>query len=87
MVPVITRLEAAGLAVEPLWWALALAVGFGGNGSPYRGHSHCGGNHIERTSRLTHHVRHEVSIRIRRHGHFVRGGNLVFLLILGVLRR
>jgi len=34
MVPVIKSLEADGLAVEPLWWALALGVGFGGNGSP-----------------------------------------------------
>jgi Na+/H+ antiporter NhaD/arsenite permease-like protein len=34
MVPVIKSLEAEGLAVEPLWWALALGVGFGGNGTP-----------------------------------------------------
>ena len=34
MVPVIKGLEADGLAVEPLWWALALGVGFGGNGTP-----------------------------------------------------
>jgi Na+/H+ antiporter NhaD/arsenite permease-like protein len=34
MVPVIKGLEAEGLAVEPLWWALALGVGFGGNGTP-----------------------------------------------------
>ncbi|SRR6266571_7565266 len=34
MVPVIKSLEEEGLAVEPLWWALALGVGFGGNGTP-----------------------------------------------------
>lgn len=34
MVPVIKQLEGEGLSVEPLWWALALGVGFGGNGSP-----------------------------------------------------
>ncbi len=34
MVPIIKGLEAEGVAVEPLWWALGLGVGFGGNGSP-----------------------------------------------------
>jgi Na+/H+ antiporter NhaD/arsenite permease-like protein len=34
MVPVLKGLEAKGLAVEPLWWALALGVGFGGNATP-----------------------------------------------------
>ena len=34
MVPIIKALEAEGLRVEPLWWALALGVGFGGNGTP-----------------------------------------------------
>lgn len=34
MIPIIKQLEAAGLAVEPLWWALALGAGFGGNGTP-----------------------------------------------------
>ncbi len=34
MVPVIKSLESQGLPVEPLWWALAIGVGFGGNGSP-----------------------------------------------------
>ena len=34
MVPVVKGLEAKGLAVEPLWWALALGAGFGGNASP-----------------------------------------------------
>ena len=34
MVPVIKGLEANGVSVEPLWWALALGVGFGGNLTP-----------------------------------------------------
>ena len=34
MIPIIKKLEAAGVAVEPLWWALALGAGFGGNGTP-----------------------------------------------------
>jgi Na+/H+ antiporter NhaD/arsenite permease-like protein len=34
MVPVIKGLETNGVSVEPLWWALALGVGFGGNATP-----------------------------------------------------
>lgn len=33
MIPVITGLQSAGVDVMPLWWALALGVGLGGNGS------------------------------------------------------
>lgn len=34
MIPVIHHLETQGINVTPLWWALALGVGFGGNGTP-----------------------------------------------------
>lgn len=34
MVPIIKYLGAMGINVNPLWWALALGVGFGGNGTP-----------------------------------------------------
>ncbi len=34
MIPIITYLGSQGIPVELLWWALALGVGFGGNGSP-----------------------------------------------------
>jgi Na+/H+ antiporter NhaD/arsenite permease-like protein len=34
VVPIIQRLAATGVAVSPLWWALALGAGFGGNGTP-----------------------------------------------------
>lgn len=34
MIPVIQGLEARGVSVMPLWWALALGAGFGGNGTP-----------------------------------------------------
>jgi len=34
MVPVIQALKAQGIEVDYLWWALALGVGFGGNGTP-----------------------------------------------------
>ena len=33
MVPIIAHLETQGVDVMPLWWALALGVGLGGNGS------------------------------------------------------
>jgi len=34
MIPVILQMKADGMEVNLLWWALALGVGFGGNGSP-----------------------------------------------------
>ena len=34
MIPIITYLSTQGVEVELLWWALALGVGLGGNGSP-----------------------------------------------------
>jgi len=35
MLPVFTGLAAQGIQVEPLWWALAIGVGFGANLSPF----------------------------------------------------
>ena len=34
MIPILKSLGAEGLPIEPLWWALALGAGFGGNGTP-----------------------------------------------------
>ncbi len=34
MIPVIQSMGAAGININPLWWALALGAGFGGNGTP-----------------------------------------------------
>ena len=34
MIPIIQHLQQTGLDVNPLWWALALGVGLGGNGTP-----------------------------------------------------
>ncbi len=31
VIPVITGLEAAGVDIDPLWWALAFGAGLGGN--------------------------------------------------------
>jgi Na+/H+ antiporter NhaD/arsenite permease-like protein len=33
LIPVIHGLEAGGMDVHPIWWALAFGAGFGGNGS------------------------------------------------------
>jgi Na+/H+ antiporter NhaD/arsenite permease-like protein len=33
LIPVIEGLGAGGMAIHPLWWALALGAGFGGNGT------------------------------------------------------
>lgn len=34
MIPIIMDLGATGVNITPLWWALALGAGFGGNGTP-----------------------------------------------------
>jgi len=34
MIPIIQSLGAQGVDIAPLWWALALGAGFGGNGTP-----------------------------------------------------
>jgi Na+/H+ antiporter NhaD/arsenite permease-like protein len=34
MIPIIQDLGMTGINVTPLWWALALGAGFGGNGTP-----------------------------------------------------
>ena len=34
MIPIILDLGASGVNITPLWWALALGAGFGGNGTP-----------------------------------------------------
>jgi len=34
MLPILAALQAQGVPVGPLWWALALGVGFGGNATP-----------------------------------------------------
>ena len=33
MIPIILGMEAQGINVAPLWWALAMGVGLGGNGT------------------------------------------------------
>ena len=33
MIPIILSMDAQGINVSPLWWALAMGVGMGGNGT------------------------------------------------------
>ncbi len=33
MIPIVAGLQSQGLAADPLWWALAIGVGLGGNGT------------------------------------------------------
>ena len=34
MIPIVQNLGVQGIEITPLWWALALGAGFGGNGTP-----------------------------------------------------
>jgi Na+/H+ antiporter NhaD/arsenite permease-like protein len=87
MVPVIKSLEADGLAVEPLWWALALGVGFGGNGSPIGATA----NVIAVT--LSERAGHPITFRTWfRSGSIATVvscavGTVVFLIIFGLIKR
>lgn len=87
MVPVIQGLESQGIAVEPLWWALALGVGFGGNGTPI------GATANVVAVSLSERAGHRITFRTWfRSGSIVTVvscalGTLVFLLIFGVLKR
>jgi len=87
MVPVIKSLEAEGLAVEPLWWALALGVGFGGNGTPIGATA----NVIAVT--LSERAGYPITFRMWLRSGAVATvvscavGTIVFLVIFGVLKR
>ena len=87
MIPILKSLGAEGLSVEPLWWALALGAGFGGNATPL------GASPNMLTMALSKRAGHPITFRA-----WVRCGipvaivscamgTLVFLLIFGVLRR
>ena len=87
MIPILKSLGAEGLSVEPLWWALALGAGFGGNATPI------GASPNMLTMALSKRAGQPITFRT-----WVRCGipvtivscavgTLVFLLIFGVLRR
>ena len=87
LIPILKSLGAEGLSVEPLWWALALGAGFGGNGTPI------GASPNMLTMALSKRAGQPITFRT-----WVRCGipvtivscavgTLVFLLIFGVLRR
>ena len=87
MIPILKSLGAEGLSVEPLWWALALGAGFGGNGTPVGASSNMLAMALSKragqpiTFRMW--VRCGIPVTIVS----CAVGTLVFLLIFGVLRR
>lgn len=87
MVPVIKSLDAQGLAVEPLWWALALGAGFGGNGTPIGATA----NVVAVT--LSERAGYPITFRMWLRSGAVATvvscavGTVVFLVIFGVLKR
>ena len=87
MVPVIKGLESKGLSVEPLWWALALGVGFGGNGSPIGATANVVA--ITLSERAGYPITFGMWFRSGSIATVISCavGTLVFLLIFGVLRR
>jgi Na+/H+ antiporter NhaD/arsenite permease-like protein len=86
MVPVIKGLDAAGIAVEPLWWALALGVGFGGNGTPIAAAANMMA--VSMSQRAGYPITFRVWLRSGSLATVVSCavGTLVFLLIFGVFK-
>ena len=86
MVPIIKGLETQGVSMEPLWWALAIGAGFGGNATPV------GASANILTMALAERAGHHISFRM-----WVRTGTLVavvscaiatlaFLVIFGLIK-
>ena len=86
MIPIIKGLETQGMAVEPLWWALALGAGFGGNATPI------GASANIITMALSERAGHPITFRMwLRSGTIVTlvscaVGTLIFLVIFGVIK-
>lgn len=70
MIPIIQDLGAMGVDVVPLWWALALGAGFGGNGTPI------GSTANIITIKLSERTRHPITTRL-----WLRTGLPVMLLV------
>ena len=87
MVPVLKGLETNGVSVEPLWWALALGVGFGGNGTPIAASANLVA--IAMSQRAGYPITARTWLRAGGLATIVSCtvGTLVFLLIFGVLKR
>src|SRR5207249_6009202 len=87
MIPIIKGLEAQGPSMEPLWWALAIGAGFGGNGTPI------GASANILTIALAERAGYPITLRMSlRWGATVTlvtcpVGTLAFLMIFGLLKR
>jgi Na+/H+ antiporter NhaD/arsenite permease-like protein len=86
MIPIIKGLEAQGPSMEPLWWALAIGAGFGGNATPI------GASANILTIALSERAGYPITFRMwLRSGVTVTlvscaVGTLVFLVIFGLLK-
>ena len=87
MIPVLKSLGAEGLSVEPLWWALALGAGFGGNGTPVGASSNMLAMALSKRAGQPITFRTWVRCGVPVTIVSCAVGTLVFLLIFGVLRR
>jgi Na+/H+ antiporter NhaD/arsenite permease-like protein len=87
MIPIIKGLETQGMAIEPLWWALAIGAGFGGNATPI------GASANILTIALSERAGYPITFRMwLRSGTIVTlvsctVGTIVFLVIFGLLKR
>ena len=73
MIPIIKGLETQGISMEPLWWALAIGAGFGGNATPI------GASANILTMALAERAGHPISFRM-----WVRTGALVAVVSCAV---
>ncbi len=87
MIPILKSLGAEGLSVEPLWWALALGAGFGGNGTPVGASSNMLAMALSKRAGQPITFRTWVRCGVPVTIVSCAVGTLVFLLIFGVLRR
>ncbi len=87
MIPIIKGLETQGTTLEPLWWAMALGAGLGGNATPI------GASANILTMALSERAGYPITFRMwLRSGVTVTlvscaVGTLVFLVIFGLLKR
>ena len=86
MIPILKSLGAEGLSVEPLWWALALGAGFGGNGTPIGASANI--LVIALSKRAGHQITFRTWVRCGAFATVVSCavGTAVFLIIFGLLK-
>src|SRR6058998_1715667 len=87
MIPIIKGLETQGTTLEPLWWALAIGAGFGGNATPI------GASANILTIALSERAGYPITFRMWLWSGTIvtlvscAVGTLVFLVIFGLLKR